>query len=209
MSKSHEYIILKGLNRALIGRYLSIAAATVSSTIVFTLLTLVDFAQSMGWAYNLPPVLLSALGAGTVYTALYWIFDKRFWRHSKVAPLLKVPDLSGRWECNGQTLNPDKSIAHQWEAEITIVQSWDKIRVKLRTAESGSDSVAAALTFDDVDGYTLMYNYENKPNVDTDLRLHRGFAEIRFKNDLLSGEGEYFNGLGRFTFGKMSLKKVN
>ena len=40
-----------------------------------------------------------------------------------------------------------------------------------------------------------------------DLQSHRGYAEITFAADMKRGEGEYFNGLGRFTFGTMILTK--
>src|SRR5438270_11552934 len=52
----------------------------------------------------------------------------------------------------------------------------------------------------------ILYHYRNEPRIgEADLKSHRGFAEILFKPDLSGGSGEYFNGQGRFTFGRMHL----
>ncbi len=205
----HEYAVLGGLSRAMVGRYLSLIAAGVSAVIVFALLWAVDIAQRFGLPTNLPPSILSLVGAGAVFTALYWLLDRHAWRWSMVSKLLRVPDLSGEWSCKGQTINPDGSPGYVWEATVTIIQTWDKIRVRLRTAQSGSNSNSAALICDDADGYRLFYSYKNDPKIgETELRSHRGFAEITFTKDLRSGEGEYFNGHGRFTFGTLKLQRL-
>ena len=79
----------------------------------------------------------------------------------------------------------------------------------MKTSQSGSNSISAALVWDDIDGYVLLYHYQNDPKLgETELRAHRGFAEITFHKDLRSGEGEYFNGHGRNTFGRMRLTKA-
>ncbi|MEO6217857.1 MAG: hypothetical protein ABIO86_17650 [Sphingomonas sp.] len=208
MRQEHEYALLGGLNRARIGRYLAIIAAAISSGIVFLLLTLVDVAHSLGLQQNIPPVVLSMVGAGSVYAALYALFDRHVWKLPRLSALLRVPNLSGSWRCEGQTINPDKSPGQQWTGEVRIVQSWDKIRLRLTTGQSTSNSVAAALIFDEADGYRLMYNYSNEPKItEPDLRGHRGFAELCFAKDCESAVGEYFNGHGRFTFGTMHLSK--
>lgn len=68
--------------------------------------------------------------------------------------------------------------------------------------------MSAALICDAADGFRLFYSYKNDPAInETDLKSHRGSAEITFSKDLQSGEGEYFNGHGRYTFGRMSLKR--
>ena len=55
----------------------------------------------------------------------------------------------------------------------------------------------------------LLYHYQNDPKIgEPDLRAHRGFAEITFAKDLKSAEGEYFNGRGRNTSGRMRFTKV-
>lgn len=206
--QEHEYALLGGVNRAKVGRYLGVFAASVSALIVFVLLTAVDLAKHFGIPANLPPAVLSVVGAGTVFGALYWIFDRYAWRWPYLCSLLKVPDLSGDWHCDGQTFNPDGSPSYVWEGKLTILQSWDKLRVRLKTKQSGSNSITAALICDEADGYRLLYNYRNDPRIsEAELKSHLGFAELVFSKDRQSAEGEYFNGHGRFTFGTMRLTR--
>jgi len=207
--QKHEYSLLGGINRAKIGRYLSIVAAIISATIVFMLLAAVNLAQQFGIPANLTPAVLSLVGAGTVFSVLYWLFDRYVWRWSYLGDLLKVPDLRGNWQCIGQTLNADGSQSYAWEGTVTIVQSWDRLRVRLKTKQSGSNSIAAAIIYDEADGYQLLYNYRNDPFIgETELKSHLGFASLTFSKDKKSANGEYFNGHGRFTFGTMILTRI-
>ena len=206
----HEYSVLGGLNRAAIGRYLSIISALVASGIGVTVLWAVDLAKRLGWADHVPPLILWPLTASVIYVVLYWWFDTRVWKQPTLAKLLKVPDLAGAWHCDGQTVNQDKTPGYRWDGEVTIVQSWDKLRIRLRTKQSGSNSIAAALVYDQADGFRLLYNYKNDPKIgEPELTAHRGSAELTFSHDLQSAEGEYFNGHGRYTFGTMKLTRSN
>lgn len=183
-------------------------AAAVSGAIVYLLLRAVDIAQQLGIPANLPPSILSLVGAGAVFTALYWILDRYAWQWPVISRLLKVPNLSGEWHCRGQTLNTDKTVAYDWSGTLTVLQSWDRLRVRLKTETSGSNSISAALICDSIDGYRLFYSYRNDPRIgEPELVSHRGFAEITFDKELASATGEYFNGYGRYTFGKMHLTR--
>jgi hypothetical protein len=207
--QEHEYAILGGINRANIGRLLTLAAAAISGLLVFTLLTLVDVAKRFNISANLPPTVLSLVGAASVFSALYWVFNRYLWKCTPFCIALKVPDVSGDWLCAGETIDAnDGSVERTWSAEVTILQSWDKIRVRLRTKESGSNSISAALMWDDADGYVLLYHYRNDPLVgQPELKAHRGFAELTFTKDLQSANGQYFNGFGRPTSGRMHLRR--
>lgn len=208
MDQEHEYALLGGRNRAAIGRYLGMLAAAVSSGIVFLLLTAIDIAKRFGIPANLPPSLLSLAGAGAIYSALYFLFNRHFWKLPALSAALRLPDLSGSWACEGTSLNADRTVAHEWHGEITIVQRWDRIRVRLKTTQSGSNSITAALAYDEADGYRLLYSYRNDPRIgEAELTSHRGVADLLFAKNKRSAEGEYFNGLGRFTFGTMRLTK--
>lgn len=202
----HEYALVGGYNRTHVGRWLGICASTVSAAIVFVLLTAVDLAKLYGWNVNVPPVVLSLVGAGFVYTALYWIFDRYVWKIGPLGRALKIPNLSGRWSCEGTPL--DSGQGRPWTGTVTIVQSWDRLRVHLDTGQSGSDSIAAALMHDAAIGYHLMYHYRNTPRIgETALSAHHGFAELVFAPSEQSATGEYFNGRGRNTYGSMRLVK--
>ncbi|WP_246798408.1 hypothetical protein [Rhizobium leguminosarum] len=209
MMLEHEYTLLGGVSRLNIGRYLALISAGVSATVVFILLSSVDLAQRFGIAASLPPSVLSFVGAGTVFSALSWLLNRHAWRWKFINDFLQIPDLSGSWTCRGLTIETKSNPQLEWEGEITVVQSWDKIRVRLRTKTSASNSRSAALIKDGADGWRLFYSYHNEPKIgQTELHAHRGFSEILFNAALTGGDGEYFNGHGRYTFGTMKLERV-
>ncbi|MEK2603347.1 hypothetical protein [Burkholderia arboris] len=199
-----------GANRANIGRLLSLVASAISGALVFTLLTAVDLAKKLGWNVNAPPTLMSLLGAGAVFAFLYWVLNKWAWKWPGIGLVLKVPDISGKWDCVGKTLDGDGSTKYEWLAEVTIVQSWDKLRIRLANKTSGSSSISAALAHDSVDGFVLLYHYRNDPKAGaTGLASHTGCSVMTIAKDLKSATGDYFNGRGRMTFGTMNWTKRN
>ncbi|MCX2812470.1 MULTISPECIES: hypothetical protein [unclassified Pseudomonas] len=208
MVHDHEYSLLGGINRAVIGRYITLLASGVSATLVFVVLTLVDLAKRFNLNVNVPPTLMSLIGAGVVFTILYAAFSRAVWKWPWAVKFLKVPDLSGEWECTGTTLDDLGNVRFTWQAVVHITQTWDKIRVRLKTAQSSSHSITAALAFDEADGYTLLYNYKNDPRPgEPVLRGHLGSANLLFSKSLDTASGDYFNGYGRPTYGRMELRK--
>lgn len=206
MTLEHEYALLGGFNRAHLGRWLGGISALVSSGLVFVVLSAVDLAKSLGLNVNLPPMALSLVGAGAIYGLLYLLFNHVLWKFTPLGKLLKVPDLSGVWQCEGERL--ETGVPQPWVGAVTIIQTWDKLRVHLKTTTSASDSVAAALLHDAVVGYRLMYHYKNQPGLNAPkLQAHHGFAELTFAPNGRSATGEYFNGRGRNSFGTMRLRR--
>jgi hypothetical protein len=196
------------MNRAIVGRYITLLASAISAAIVFLLLSALDLAHRWGLNVNLTPSLLSLVGAATVFGALYWLFNRFAWRWPILNSAIRVPNLEGEWTCEGQTVNPDGSPGHLWQASITILQSWDKIRLRLKSSQSTSDSIAAAIISDEAEGFRLLYNYRNQPKIgEVGLQGHLGFCQLVFDESLKTAEGEYFNGHGRYTFGAMRLKR--
>ena len=205
----HEYSVVGGLNRAKIGHWIGGISVLVSSAVVTTVLLLVDLAKKLGFSKGIPELILWPIGAGTIYLILYWFFESRFWRSKYVNFVLKVPDIEGTWSCEGQKLRDDGSPELNWSGTMTIVQSWDFIRIYLKTSSSESDSVSAALLYDKAIGYKLMYSYRNRPNAaQPHLAAHNGYAELLFNPQLTTAEGDYFNGRGRYSYGTMKLTKV-
>lgn len=208
MALEHEYTLLGGWSRSNVGRWIGVAAGAAASVTVFLTLGAVNLARALGWAPALPPLVLWPLGAGVWYVAIYWVFDRYAWKFKPLAAVLQVPDLSGTWDCEGRSLDAQKNVVYEWSGTVTIWQSWDKLKVRLKTTQSGSQSIAAALLFDPTEGYRLMYHYRNDPRVDQgELAAHRGFSEIVFAANCKTAEGEYFNGHGRYTFGTMKLTR--
>lgn len=208
--QDHEYSVMGGANRAKVGRILSGVASAASGALVFLLLSAVDLAKKFGWHANVPPTVLSLLGAGAVFGVLYWILNKWAWKWPGIGLMLKVPDISGTWDCSGKSLNSDGSTMNEWTAKVIIVQSWDTLRIRLTTERSGSSSISAALAYDSVDGFVLLYHYKNDPKADAaGLASHTGCSVMTIDKDLKSATGDYFNGRGRMTFGTMKWKKRN
>jgi len=203
----HEYAVLGGLNRANVGKWVMWVSVTLSAAVSALAGLIVALVAKSGVA--VPPVLLWPLTAGTIYLFLYARFNDRVWKIPRLARWLRVPDLSGTWICRGQSLHAaDGRPALAWQGEIEIVQSWDKIQIRLRTGQSASKSISAALVYESTDGYRVLYNYRNEPRIDeSDLKAHRGYAELLFRPDLTSAIGEYFNGHGRYTYGTLNLTR--
>lgn len=208
--QEHEYSVMGGANRLRVGRLLSFSASAISGALVFIILYMVDLAKKLGWNVNAPPTLLSLVGAGAVFGLLYWVLNQWAWKWPGIGRMLKVPDVSGIWDCQGKTLAPDGTTKFDWFAEVTIVQSWDKLRIRLATKTSGSNSISAALAHDSVDGFVLLYHYRNDPRPESaELKPHTGCSVMTIAKDLKSAAGEYFNGRGRMTFGTMTWTKRN
>jgi len=208
LGSEHEYALVNGRNRSSIGKTISGVASAVSGVATFIVLAADDLAKKLGWNHNVPPLVLSLIGAGAVYALLYWMFDKYAWKWKIITFWLKVPDVSGIWGCDGQSLNQLGNGSSAWTGSIKISQSWDRLRVTLQTADSISYSLNAALIHD-VDGATLIYNYSNTPTITRgDLSAHKGFTQLNFAPDLKTATGEYFNGHGRFTYGTMALVRT-
>lgn len=77
---------------------------------------------------------------------LYTWFDKNLWHNTYLGKFLCVPNLAGRWNVEGHTRSEG---GKPWEGELRIVQSWDKVRIHLKTQSSHSDSVTASIIHDE------------------------------------------------------------
>lgn len=202
MGNDHEYALVGGVNRATIGRWVAVAAASVSAVLVFVLLSLVDVAEKFGVSANLPPSLFSLAGASAVYGALYLLFSRFIWKWGPISRLMKVPNLEGCWQCIGESSFNEEGVG--WEASVVISQNWDKLCIVMETSKSRSESVSAALISEGVGTFRLLYHYKNDPReFEEGLNAHHGCVDLLIAHDLQSGDGIYFTGRGRTTFGRM------
>src|SRR5690606_14301853 len=104
-----------------------------------------------------------------------------------------------------------KSTSSEWQGKVTIVQTWDKLRIRMETEHSNSESISAAIIYDEIDSYKVLYSYKNEPK-DLDhkeLRTHLGFVELQLQKNSKSASAKYYNVSGRRTFGSMQWKKLN
>ena len=196
----HDYAIF-GHDRAAIGRWLGVASIILAGAISQLIVNIYQ------WT-GIEAISSATVTTAAVYFVLHWIFNKYAWR----IPFFKIPDLSGKWNIIGQTLNEDGSIKHEWEAQIAIEQTWKDIAIRLKNHTSQSYSQTATLEkrhgFGD---WLLSYSYTNEPatNQFHELNSHKGYCQIEFDGDVIEGDASYFNNNGRRTFGTMKLQKVN
>src|SRR5450830_1893013 len=108
----HEYSVLGGLNRAAIGRYLSIAASAIASLIGASVVSLAEYARNNGYVEQ--SLMLWPLTAGFIYGALYWFFEKVAWRFELLTKWLRVPNLAGKWQCEGLSTDPNTGEERPW-----------------------------------------------------------------------------------------------
>jgi hypothetical protein len=202
----HEYCVI-GHSRAQIGRYLGLVAGLIASGLYLLVLGAFSLAEKLGLSGYIPNVILWPFSTALIFVFVHKFFDSWIWRSSLVQKMLKIPDISGHWRCLGKTKDMDGNTTYEWEGDIHISQTWEKITVRLKTKQSSSYSNAAALVNENGHGYRLIYRYSNEPRAGEPINSHVGFCELNFAPDLKTAEGDYFNNKGRVTFGQMILTK--
>lgn len=208
MNLSHEYSMI-GHSRATVGRWLGVAASALAGGVLslagYALITMTN----LGWLDPRPHPYAVPLTATLFYGCGYLVFDKWLWRKKWICQILGIPDLSGKWLCKGITLdNATEQPQFQWTAELTITQSWEKIKVYQANSTSRSRSVAASIIKEDGVGFVLMYSYRNEPKPGSDMKPHIGYCELHVAQDLRSANGHYFNSGGRLSHGAMELTRA-
>ena len=206
MSAEHEYSII-GHRRWKAAFYLSVLSGAITGLATYGLKSsLVEFAKRGLW--DVPPVIIWPITGAVVFGILYVLFDRYVWRFWGISHIIKVPNLSGEWIVSGQTFDADKKPIHKWEATMIITQLYEKISIRLKTAQSSSRSVSAAIIPEAGAGFRLIYSYQNEPRVgEPELGPHIGHCELVFDPAIETAAGDYFNSGGRTTFGQMEIRK--
>jgi hypothetical protein len=203
--RDHEYSIV-GHSRTSVGRYLGVVAAVVVSTLTTAGIGISNWFGGIGFPIWAQGAFTIPISAGLTYWVVHFLFNRYGWR--ALTWLSQVPDINGTWSCEGQTIGDDGSVTFIWTGTVTISQNWEKIRVNLKTATSGSNSIIAALVPEPDKSWTLFYSYVNEPKIgEAELQRHSGYAELQFNPGTTSAEGSYFNGRGRGTYGRMQLRR--
>ncbi|WP_330543774.1 pancortin-3 [Aeromonas hydrophila] len=196
----HDYAVF-GHSRATIGRYLGTTSVILTGLISSIMLWVSQFD-------GLTFMATVTISTAALYFTLHWLFNNHAWK----IPLFKIPDLNGVWLVRGETLSEEDGVVkYNWEAEIDIEQTWEKVSINLKTKQSSSESYTATLAKKSGTrgGWILHYSYSNSPDASQfhELNSHRGYCEVIFDKELTSGEAAYFNSNGRRTFGKMYLTR--
>jgi hypothetical protein len=202
---AHEYSIV-GHSRSVVGRWLYISAAALASAFTAAGVAISNFAALFSVPLGTQTFVLAPVSAAMVFSLVHFAFSKWGWK--VLCRFAQVPDISGQWLCEGTTVDDDGRITYEWNANVTISQDWEKIRVRLKTKQSGSFSVSASLLPEGDGRWMLMYSYRNEPRQgEPELKSHIGYCELVFSADGRSAEGDYFNARGRKTAGRMNLTK--
>ena len=153
--------------------------------------------------------ILSGISITSLFTFLYYLFNKHLWKLKWFRKILLIPDLNGEWECNGNTkrkLGQEADV--EWNAKVIITQSWSKILIYLSTDESESFSSSASIKRVEGKGFKLLYTYENSPKIIVDdMHRHDGCVELLINLECDLAEGNYFSDNHRSTMGNMKLKR--
>lgn len=195
----HEYCVHNGVNRSNIGKIIYSLASIISSLIIIKILKNHNVINSISES------IISAIFTAILFLIIYKIFNKWIWRIKYLVSFINYPNISGTWKCEAVS---SYNGGYPWEATITIEQTWDKLRIVLITKFSSSESVSAAIIYDPIKGYRLLYNYKNQPNdLNGELGFHIGFVELVLAKDSKSAEGSYYNVAGRTNSGTMKWTK--
>lgn len=201
----HEYAII-GHRRSEIGRWLGVASVAIAPILTHFLVSLSQFSflnESIRGA-----LATFTFSTSIIYLGIYWLFNCFGWR--LLDRFLNIPNLAGRWQIIGTSLDQDGSPRFEWQGELVISQKWDRIAIELKTGQSGSYSETASLLVKHDNECKLSYSYQNHPRSgEMELNKHQGFCELIFDAALSKANGHYFNSLGRYTFGQMALTKIN
>jgi hypothetical protein len=149
-----------------------------------------------------------AVGSFTLFSGLFYLFDHYAWRITPVRRLFKLPDLNGKWTCAGTQIDSSGAVTKEWQAAVTIKQTWSRLCIALQTDSSRSRSGPASIEHDEGHGYRLLYTYQNDPVPgQKPLAPHRGTCELIFNDECNLAEGVYFNDHNRQSFGRIKLTK--
>lgn len=142
------------------------------------------------------------------YGIFFALFNNYLWRVTFFRKLffIETPNLNGIYE--GEISSSYDAFQTQKKVTYEILQKWNKILVFSETETSTSKSLTAAFSLSGVNKKSLVFNYQNTPKVDaTDtMNTHCGFADFYF-DTTEAITGEFFNGRGRKTYGKITLKR--
>jgi len=144
-----------------------------------------------------------------VFGILYGLFNGTIWKYNifRRIDLIKVPNLSGKWE--GTLLTSYDNHEQRHNVNVVIEQNWTEMCISLRADHSESNSQASSLLVRQNNVPLLIYNYFDEPRgtATESMHSHRGTGVLKLiASDEL--DGQYYTGRDRLTYGVLRLKKV-
>lgn len=197
----HSYSIDK--KRINIFKIIGTTSLIFSSLLLKLVNGILDIINSLPYINYFP--LISQLSMfGLFFCILYILFEKCLWKFEIFGfRMSKIPDLNGTWA--GKIIS-NHGGRHEIDVTVTIEQTWSKMSIILKTANSKSKSKSASMFIKEK---RLCYHYLNEPSSITPdtMSKHYGVAYLDFDEDGTL-EGNYFNDWERGTFGKITLEKL-
>jgi hypothetical protein len=142
---------------------------------------------------------------------IWLLFIKWSWKWKIFYPwLVPFPNLSGDWNGTIKSNWKEKEL-EPIPTEVSIIQTFFNIQVRIKTGESRSYSIGASFDIDKDRGLQrLFYSYLNtpKPGVWKRSEIHYGSTLLNFEGyNVTKMEGEYWT--SRETTGEIELTKKN
>ena len=193
----HDYAI-DSRERVFVVRILFVISALVAG--IATALIPPDLLP-MRWLLPIPSIPL-------VFGVSYRGFDNWLWRWRflRVLRLINVPNLRGEWA--GEIASSYTQFEHPLPVTVTIEQTWTKMVVRLKAAESRSWSLTASVLTNAPEGLVLTYLFDNQPEAEANSSMQRFRGTtvlVHVAPDRL--EGDYYTGRGRGTYGSLKLRR--
>lgn len=144
-----------------------------------------------------------------IFSALFSLYNFFLWKLAKFIPFLGyTPNFNGTYE--GELFSSHHNYKEPIPAQVTVKQTWTKMLITLKTGTSKSCSKTGSIVTKTKCDPTLLYFYQNDPNVDSDksMEIHYGTCEHTWDKDKNSFNASYYSGRGRKTDGIIKLKKV-
>lgn len=141
-----------------------------------------------------------------IFGILYWLVDQFLWKH--IPYFVKTPDLNGVWK--GSAKSSVDNFKKDHDMTIEIEQTWTHILIRFTGDYSVSTSVTASMAVKSKINKSLLYVYKNTPKdgvSDSPLAEHSGTALLERNKQGNILEGNYYNGRGRRTHGRLTLEK--
>lgn len=180
----------EGKNRQTVIFWLTVISIILGAGITYGLNVLIEFINKKIEIeiLILCITLIFGVSASGIFGLIYWMFDKFFWK----IKIFRNHDLSGKYQCHGISKDKSQKEKDEFDAIITIKQTWTKITIHLDAKQSFSDSFMASLSVNGIGDIRLDYSYKNstkQTNRDM-VSSHTGTANLIFAADI---RGKYYN----------------
>ena len=207
----HDYSI-RSISKQKAYFWISAVSVLVTPCLIKLIERIISIWPHVEMIYKEFEILGFSVSAFLVFSLLWNLFSKIFWKILSKIRIVQIPNLSGYWNCFGEGKKYlDKNESNNWSGEIKIEQEFDKISIKLTTTESRSHSYSLVgdIEIRDKNEIVLSYMYENDPfKTEEGLKQHKGFCRLTFDLSKNSAIGRYYTDNDRSSYGTMKLSKL-